>query len=46
MARGAQALAHHKTLDHYKGWADFKASAAAPVISQTATKLRAIDFQP
>lgn len=41
----AQALAHHKTLDHYKAWADFKASDAAPVVSQVATKLNSVDFQ-
>ena len=43
--RRAQALAHHKTLDHYKAWADFKASDAAPVVSQVATKLNSVDFQ-
>ena len=41
----AQALAHHKTLEHYQAWADFKASDAAPVLSQVVTKMNAVDFQ-
>ena len=32
----------HKTFDHYKAWADFK--AAGGVISQAVTKMDAVDF--
>ena len=32
----------HKTFDHYKAWADFK--AAGGVISQEVTKMDAVDF--
>ncbi len=39
----SEALAHHKTLPHYLGWADFKAKGG--VISQTAAKNTPISWQ-
>ena len=40
--KDADAIDLHKTFDHYKAWADFKAEGG--VISQTVLKADAIDF--
>ena len=42
--RDDDAIAHHKTLAHYKGWADFK--AAGGVESQTVMKLESASIAP
>lgn len=40
--KDAAALATHKTMPHFKAWADFKAEGG--VLSQTVVKADAIDF--
>jgi len=42
--KNADAMAYHKTLPHYKGWADFKAANNDTVgASQTVVKFESID---
>ena len=43
--KDAEAMALHKTLPHYKGWADFKAANMETVgASQTVTKFNTVEY--